>query len=352
MANATVAKKILLTVTAVLFIFISGLFSQAQEQSDKKQSPLQAIDSLSEMIIPKDKLPKDWKLLEKRLIRDQHDTNLLITIDSASVMGVKVSNKECQPFQVGKESFNVDLFWVDEGIDTLKGLLDGWLNPGPSPFSGEKEIKWTQINFEKALIVIGTSNEKLQLQVINEFTKQWFGLIEGKAAKAIQDKEDDIGLRYFKILFTEVSDFGRAYMNLAGIYLHKVNGPREAIVSYEKALVYSDQSKLTDQEIWAIYEGIGLGAVTVSDLKKGEKSFLKSYEIAQKIKDDTLSGESSYNLACVYAEMKDKEKAYKYLETAFKLDKKRAKTAPSDSSFKELQKEDRFKNLVKKYDKG
>jgi len=340
-------------IVATVFILAGVLSIRAQEQNNESEKALQGINSLSEMMIPKDEIPKDWKLLEKRVIRNSLDKDLPGMADiTVQMLQSRIKDSKCQSFQVENESFNVDIFWVEKGLEKLMEVLEEHIHSPVNQTGDTKEqINWIQKKYEKVLIVISTSDQKLQKQVVSKYTKLWFGLIESKATKCIKDKKEDTALNYFKIILPDVSDIGRAYMILAGLYLHDASEPADAVSCYEKCLTYASKAKFTDQELWDIYEGMALSAIKIPDVKKGEKAFLKSYEIAQKIKDDKLTSESSYNLACIYAEIKDKEKTYKYLEISFKIDSKRAKDALDDSSFKELQKEDRFNNLVKKYSK-
>ena len=201
----------------------------------------------------------------------------------------------------------------------------------------------------QALIIIGTSDEILQNRVIAEYTKTWFGFFENKAVQCIKNKDEELALNYFKIICPNVSDIGRAYIKLAELYSNDANGFSEAITSYETALTYSEKSKYADSDLINIYEGIGFCAMKIPDFKKAEKSFLKTNEIAQKTNDNAQIGLSHYDLAGLYTATKEKEKAYKNLEKAFILDNKWVKSALADPLFKDLQKEERFKGLVKKY---
>jgi tetratricopeptide (TPR) repeat protein len=345
-----VKEKIVFSVAIFwLFLFVGISLNRAGQDetkpsNEKSEEQLFVISSLSDMMLTKENLPKDWKLLEKRVEGD----SLVGDIEIAKTMfAVKITDTKSQPLQIGKERFNVDMLWVEQGMDKLMSAIDF----SRSPLMGRSNIKLAQKTYEKVLIVISAPDEKLLTEVKKAYSKLWYKLIEKEVDKSIKDKKEGLALQYFRIIYPDISDIGRGYLNLANDHLDNANAPSEALKNYEKTLSYIDINEFDNKELWTLYKGIGLSTFCLSDWKRSETSFLKSYEIAQKMKDNDLSSESSYNLARTYAEMKNKEKAYRYLETSFKLDKEKTQSAIQDSSFKELQKEIRFKNLIKKYEK-
>jgi len=308
------------------------------------------ITSLRDVLIPKNRLPQGWTLLEKRVIRDNHDLNLLSTIDIAAKMfRTEISEKACQPLKIAGESFNVDFFFVKDGraAGGVWGFVNGWTKPGT-----RGDIRWGCERWQNIIIVICTSDEKIQRKVFERYYGNLLEVLDAKATEQLKHGQKDKALECYKFLASELKDLPHAYQIWGGLFQYKAQDYPKAIVCYERAAKEGGETAFTLQDQWHIQEGLGLCAGMSKDPKKAEAAFLKSLEIARKSQDKRLLGSSNYNLACAYAEQELPDQMYPYLEEALKLDGKYAADAPEDSSFAKYAGQARFKALIGKYSKG
>jgi tetratricopeptide (TPR) repeat protein len=313
------------------------------------QAEFTPMTSLQDVLIPKDRMPQGWTLLGQRVVRDQHDLNLLMTVDlAAKSFGATISEKACQPLKVAGESFNVDFFLLKEGkgAEALFGLVKGWANPAI-----QGDIQWECVRWQNIIMVVCTSDRKIQEEVTARYFANLLEALDAKAAVLLKQGQKDRALECYRFLAAELKDLPHAYQIWASLFQYRVKDYPKAVVYYERAAKEGGETAFTHQEQWQIQEGLGLCAGMSKDLKKAEAAFLKSLAIAQKSQDARLLGSTNYNLACTYAEQGLPAQLYPYLEAALKIDKKYAADAPNDSSFARYAQQPRFKALVAKYAK-
>ena len=335
-----VGKRSVLALAALLAIPCAAIAGEAE---------FTPITSLGDVLIPREKLPHGWTLLEKRLVRDQHDVNLLATVDIASKsFGVTVIEKACQPLTVAEQSFNVDFFSVKggQGAETLFGILEGWANPGTPG-----DIQWGCVRWGNIIMVVSTSDTKIQQEVRSAYLSRLLEVLDAKAAGFLKQGQAVRALECYKFLGTRLKDLPHAYQAWGGLFQYQVKDYPKAIVHYERAAKEGGETAFTLEEQWHIQEGIGLCAGMSKDARKAEAAFLKSLAVARKLPDKQWLGSSNYNLACAYAEQGVPDKMYPYLEEALKLGRKYAAQASEDPSFAKYVQQPRFKVLIGKYSK-
>lgn len=305
--------------------------------------------SLADLVIPKENLPQGWTLLEKRVVRDPHDTNLLVTVDAgAKALGPMTVEKACQPLTVAGQSFNVDLFLVKEprAAKVLFGLLRGWTNP-----KAPGDIQWSCDLWHHVIMVVGSSDKAVQEEVVGRYLGRMLDVLGARAAEQLKQGQKDKALACYRFLGEGVNDLPHAYQAWGGQFQYTVKDLAKAIAFYERAAKEGGPGAFTVEEQWQIHEGIGLCAGMTNDLPKAEAAFLKSLALARKSLKPGLVSESTYNLACAYAEKQVPDKMYSYLEETLKLDAKRGAEASADSSFARYATQPRFKALLAKYAK-
>jgi hypothetical protein len=116
-----------------------------------------------------------------------------------------------------------------------------------------------------------------------------------------------------------------AKQTLAGIYIHRLSKPLEAIKNYDIIIKHPYFKKHANPLIkWLIYEGAGIAYKQRNNFSFAKKHFVLSLKEAQtfkkanKKKGSLCIQSTAYNLAVLFARDKNAAKTLKMLELAFK----------------------------------
>ena len=156
-----------------------------------------------------------------------------------------------------------------------------------------------------------------------------------KYAKAIEYKPDDHQAYY---------NWGLGLYDLAKMpeCLEKESLLQESNEKYAKAIEYKP-------DIPQAYNNWGLGLLHLLQIKAGEDTktfYQKAYE---KFKQAIQYGGSSYNLSCTYARLKDKAKAFEFLETSLSRGEISAQEVEQDKAWEAYDQDPDFVELINRY---
>lgn len=132
-----------------------------------------------------------------------------------------------------------------------------------------------------------------------------------------------------------------------GSYYYLKHDFKAAIGPYQKALDFEKQKRTLDKTFWKVLiDNLGMAYGITGDLEKAKDTF--EYGIS-KDPDYPLF---YYNLACTYGEMKEMDKAIKYLKLAFErrenmIPGEKMPNPATDSSFKRFTDNERFQATLK-----
>ncbi len=123
--------------------------------------------------------------------------------------------------------------------------------------------------------------------------------------------------------FIEVNLFARQVV--AGIYLHRLKKWKNAAAHYGIIIKHGFFQKNAPNVVkWLVYEGNGIAYFVGKKYKSALSNFFKSYKVAKKIiKVKKGKGKSSlcstaYNIAAIYATLKNAKKTAKYIKISLR----------------------------------
>ena len=132
-----------------------------------------------------------------------------------------------------------------------------------------------------------------------------------------------------------------------GSYYYLKHDFKAAIGPYQKALDLEKQKRTLDKTFWKVLiDNLGVAYGITGDLDKAKETF--EYGIS-KDPDYPLF---YYNMACTYGEMKEMDKAIKYLKLAFDrhvnmIPGEKMPNPATDSSFKRFMADEKFQAALK-----
>lgn len=123
---------------------------------------------------------------------------------------------------------------------------------------------------------------------------------------------------------------------------------KKAILLYSKSLAnHKLQPIIVPQTLWLCYDGLGMCNGITGKYGQSLRYLDKGYELANSMGSEMHIVTSSYNLACLYAEINKTKEALVYLSKAIKLNPRKKDDARTDSSFRNMKNDSRFNKLVR-----